>query len=299
MTTAEQHQHRTGLILVAMAALAWSSAGLFTRAINADLLTLLFWRGLFSGSAIFILFFMIERGKALAILRGLRWPAFAVAGLSAMGMITGIGALRYTTIADAMVIYATVPFVTAGIAYLVIGERPTISTMVASAIALAGVAVMLWGTETGGLFGKLLAFLMTLCMASFTVIMRRHREVAMLPAMGASAWICSALCWFFAAPLSVTVNDFALIALFGIVQNAAGLALYTFGSRRIPAAEATLLAALEVPLAPVWVWLIIGEVPAMQTLIGGGVVMAALFGHIALEFRGKTREDPQPFQAAP
>lgn len=299
MTANEQQQHRTGLILVAMAAFAWSSAGIFTRVIGTDLLTLLFWRGLFAGTAIFILFLLIERRKALAILLGLRWPAFAVAGLSAMGMITGIGALRYTSIADAMVIYATVPFVTAGIAYVFIGERPTLSTMVASGIALAGVAIMLWGAETGGLFGKLLAFLMTLCMASFTTIMRRHREVAMLPAMGASAWICSALCWFFAVPFSVTAGDFALIALFGIMQNAAGLALYTFGSRRVPAAEATLLAALEVPISPVWVWLLLGEIPALQTLIGGGLVMAALFGHVALELRGKTREDPQPFQVGP
>jgi len=300
MTTAEQRHHRIGLTLVALAALAWSSAGIFTRVIGADLMTMLFWRGLFSGSAIFALFFFIERGGALAILKGLRWPAFAVAGLSAMGMITGIGALRYTSIADAMVIYATVPFMTAGIAYLFIGERPTSSTMVASVAALAGVVIMLWGSELGGsLFGKLLAFLMTLSMASFTTIMRRHRDVAMLPAMGASAWICSSLCWSFAAPLSVSAQDFVLIAMFGVLQNAAGLALYTFGSRRIPAAEATLLAALEVPLNPIWVWLLLGEVPALQTLIGGSVVMVALFGHIAMEFRGKPEDDPQPFQAAP
>jgi drug/metabolite transporter (DMT)-like permease len=234
------------------------------------------------------------------ILKQLGWPALAVALLSAMGMVTGIGALRYTSVADAMVIYATVPFMTAGLAFLFIGEKPTVSTLVASAVALAGVGIMLWGAELGGsMFGKLLAVLMALSMAAFTTIMRRHREVPMLPAMAASAWICSGLCWFFAAPLSVTLDDFALIALFGIAQNAAGLALYTFGSRRIPAAEATLLAALEVPLNPVWVWLFIGEVPAVQTLIGGGVVMAALFGHIAMEFRGRPEDDPQPFQAAP
>ena len=46
MTAAEQKNHRLGLALVALAALAWSSSGLFTRLISADLMTMLFWRGL-------------------------------------------------------------------------------------------------------------------------------------------------------------------------------------------------------------------------------------------------------------
>ena len=68
--------------------------------------------------------------------------------------------------------------------------------------------------------------------------------------------------------------------------NAAGLVLFTLGSKRIPASEAALLAALEVPLAPFWVWLLLGEEPAAATLIGGSIVLAALFAHIVFEVRG-------------
>lgn len=300
MTAAEQQQHRLGLALVAMAALAWSSSGLFIRLITADLMTVLFWRGIFSGSAIMLLFLIIERRKAFAILRGLRWPALAVAMFAATSMVTGIGSLRYTSIADAMVIYATVPFVTAGIAYLFIGEKPARSTLVASVVALAGVGIMLWGsTWDGSLFGKALAMTMTLCMAGFTTVMRRHRDVAMLPAMGAAAWLCAAFTWSLAQPLNISVRDFGLIAMFGVLQNAAGLALYTFGSRRVPAAEATLIAALEVPLTPFWVWLLLDEIPAPQALVGGAVVFAALFSHILMQFRSNVQSDPQPFQAGP
>jgi drug/metabolite transporter (DMT)-like permease len=300
MTAAERSQHRLGLALVAVAALAWSSAGFFTRVISADLMTMLFWRGILSGSAVFALFFLMERSKSPAILARLRWPALAVAVLSATGMITGIGSMRFTGVADAMVIYATVPFMTAGLAYLFIGERPTVATMLASAAALAGVGIMLTGAEWGGsLFGKFLAVLMTLSMAGFTVVMRRHREVPMLPAMGASAWLAAFFCFWFAAPLAVTAGDFGLIVLFGVFQNAAGLAFYVFGSKRVPAAEATLIAALEVPLTPFWVWLLLAEVPAAATLAGGTVVLIALFGHILMEFRGNPRADPEPFQAGP
>jgi drug/metabolite transporter (DMT)-like permease len=293
-----QNQHRFGLLLTAMAALAWSSSGIFTRAVSADLMTLLFVRGLFSGSAVFLCFLFIERRNALPALQKLGWPSLAVAMLSAGGMITGVGALRYGSVADAMVIYATVPFITAGLAYVTIGERTSRSTIIASGVAVVGVLIMLLGGGFGGsMLGKGLALLMTCCMASFSVLLRRNRDVPMLPAMSASGFLCSAFCFWFASPLSVTGHDLALISGFGILQNAAGLIFYTLGSRKIPAAEATLLAALEVPLTPLWVWIIIGEEPGNYTLLGGLVVMAALFGHILNELRGRTAPEHEGFEA--
>lgn len=300
MTAEDAIQHRKGLVLVGLAALAWSTSGMFIRSIGADLMTMLFWRGLFSGAAVMIIFLLIERRRAWSILKSLRWPALLVAVLSASGMITGIGSMRYTTIAESMVIYATVPFMTAGLAYAFIGEKPSRSTLVASAVALAGVFVMLWGAQWGGsMIGKGLAVLMTLSMAGFTTVMRRHREVAMLPAMAASAWLCSFTCFWFADPASASLRDLGLMAMFGVMQNATGLALYTFGSKRIPAAEATLMAALEVPLTPLWVFVLFAETPAPQALLGGVIVLVALFGHILMEFRRNPDDDPEPYQASP
>ncbi|CAN5451115.1 EamA family transporter [soil metagenome] len=286
MTDAEHRQHRAGLAMIAGAALAWSTAGIFVRLIGADLMTMLFWRGLFSGTAVFILYLILERGRPLRIAPLLRWPVLAVAVSSASGMFGGIGAIRHASVADVMVIYATVPFITAGVAWLTIGERPSRNTMIASALALAGVLIMLQGSGfEGSPIGKVLALIMTLGMVSMTIIMRRHRDVPMLPAMGASAWLCAFAAFWFAQPLAIAGDDFILCALFGICQNGLGLALYAVGSRRIPAAEATLIAALEVPLTPFWVWFFLSETPVGTTLVGGAVVLAALFGHMALELR--------------
>ena len=293
-----QQQHRVGLVIVGMAPLAWSLSGLFTRAISADLMAMLFWRGLFAGTTVFAAFFFIERSSAWTSLQKLRWPALAVAVLSACGMITGIGALRYGSVADAMVIYATVPFITAGLAYATIGEKPSRSTMIAAAVAMVGVLIMLVGSgfSGGSMLGKVLALLMTLCMASFSVLLRRNRDVPMLPAMAASAFLCSFICFWFAGSLSVTTHDIILIGLFGVLQNGAGIIFYTLGSRLVPAAEATLIAALEVPLTPLWVWLVMGESPSGPTLLGGIVVMAALFGHIYNELRGRSEVEHEGFE---
>jgi drug/metabolite transporter (DMT)-like permease len=287
LTLAEQKQHRVGVAYVALSALAWSSSGIFVRLIHADLMTILFCRGIVSGCGVFALFLYIERRRAFRIIGSMRGPSLAATLFSTAAMISGIGSIYYTSVADAMVIYATVPFVTAGVAYVFIKERPSVTTMVASSVALLGVIVMLTGESGGGgsWLGKGLAAIMTLMVAGLAVVMRQHRNVPMLPAMAASAWLCSFVTFWFASPGSVSAGDIGLIIAFGLVQNAMGLSLYTFGSRLIPAADASLLTALEVPLTPLWVWIFLKETPSAATMIGGPIVLFALFGHILLEVR--------------
>jgi drug/metabolite transporter (DMT)-like permease len=78
-----------------------------------------------------------------------------------------------------------------------------------------------------------------------------------------------------------------MLALFGITQSALGLVLFSMGSRMIPATEATLLTALDVPLAPLWVWLAFGEWPTPFTIVGGVIVLTAVGGHIWHEMRSQ------------
>ena len=68
----------------------------------------------------------------------------------------------------------------------------------------------------------------------------------------------------------------------------AGLVLYTIGSKTVPAAELTLLSLAEVVLAPLWVWLAIGEVPTHYTMIGGAILLLAIAGNALLGARQKT-----------
>jgi drug/metabolite transporter (DMT)-like permease len=59
----------------------------------------------------------------------------------------------------------------------------------------------------------------------------------------------------------------------GAITLSGGMVLYTLGSRVMPAAELALLSLLEVMLAPVWVWIFLGETASVNTFVGGAVIL--------------------------
>ncbi len=281
MVADDRDQHRLGILLTTASAVAYSTAGFFTRLIHLDVWTLLFWRGIFAG--LFIAFFMVwqNRRDTLAGVRAIGGPGLVAASLSTLATIFFINAFRRTSVADVTVIWATAPFVTAALGWLWIGQKESWMTFLASAAALLGVIVMVGGAVTEGhLVGDLLALGMTLCMAIMMIIIRKHRETPMLPAACLSAFLSSLVVWPLASPGTVGPRNVAYLMLFGTTQFGLGLLLLTLGTRLISATESALVSALETPLAPVWVWLAFNEVPSLATFTGGAIVMAAVSAHI-------------------
>jgi drug/metabolite transporter (DMT)-like permease len=75
--------------------------------------------------------------------------------------------------------------------------------------------------------------------------------------------------------------------MFGFFQVALGLTLFVLGSRLLPSGQATLIATLETPLMPFWVWLAFHETPAPRSLVGGALVMAAVIADIVGDARAQ------------
>jgi drug/metabolite transporter (DMT)-like permease len=192
-----QSRRYLGWVLVSLSAVAWSTAGFFTRLIQEDVWTMLFWRGVFGGLAFLVMTAVHHRGKVLEAYGNLGSAGLLLALISRVGMVTFIGSLMLTTVADVYVIYATVPFVTAGVAWLTLRERASWSVLAASLFAIIGVAVMLAGARFGGsLLGQLVAFLMTITMAFMAVILRWRRDIAVMPALGLSGWIAACVAFW-------------------------------------------------------------------------------------------------------
>jgi len=274
-------RHAQGVVLIILSAIAFSSAGFFTRLIHLDAWTMLFWRGLFAGLMILCVIALQQRRSTIAAIRAIGRLGFAAALCSTAATILYLNALRRTSVADVAMIFAAAPFLTAALGWLFLGITAAWTTLAASLVALFGITIMVSGAATEGyLIGDLLAFAMNVCMAIMLLIIRHQQHIRMLPAACLSALLCPLLVWPFAAPLAIGAQDLFYLFLFGTAQFGLGLLFLTLGGRLISATENALITTVEAPMAIAWVWLCFDETPATTSLVGGTIVMAAVAAHV-------------------
>lgn len=277
-----QSKNHLGFALVTASAVAWSMGGLFTRLIRLDGWTMLAWRGIFGAVGLAAVILAMRQRGVWRAFRNMGWLGWLFVVQSAAGMIFYITALSHATVANVAVIYATAPFLAAGLGWLVMREKPTASSIVASLVALAGVVLMVGFGGRGSVLGDALALGMTFSMAATMVVARGFRDIPIMPVACMSSVLSGLICWPFGHPLSVSGHDLLLLALFGVVNFAVGLPLFTLGARLLPAIETALIGAVDAPLAPLWVWLVFKETPGASTIIGGAIVFVAVAIHLVL-----------------
>ncbi len=264
----------TGAALVIMSAVAFSTAGIFTKAVAADAWSVIFWRGV--SAVAFTLVFLVTRSGLRRELRCFRTPAVIATLLMASGTAAFIPAFKLTSVANVSVIWATSPFVAAFLAWVFIREVPAARTLACSVLALIGVLITVRGSfVAGGVTGDLLALWMTLMMAGTMVIYRAYPDTPTKLPAALSALILLPVAMTYAAPTQVVGPEIGILAAFGLVFAAASV-LLAKGSSRVPSAKAALLSVIETPLAPIWAFLILAEMPSVPTLVGGSTVMVAV-----------------------
>jgi drug/metabolite transporter (DMT)-like permease len=277
--------NRRGVLLVTASAVAWSAGGLFTRLLTLDNWTMSAWRGLFGAFGIAVILLAQREFGGWRALRFMGWPGWLFVLQSAVGMIFYLAALRHTTVANVAVIYATTPLLGAALSWVFLRERPARTAVFGTVLALVGVAIMVGFAGVGGLLGDLFALGMTLSMAVATVVARNFRTIPILETACLSSLLSGLICWPLGTPLAVSGHEIGILALFGIVNFAIGLPLFTLGARLLPVIETSLIGSLDAPLAPLWVWLAFNETPGPATLIGGAIVFVAVGVHLVAASR--------------
>jgi len=282
-------RHRTGVALIIAAAIAWSTAPFFTRLLHFDSWTILFWRGLFGGGFIALFLVVSQDWSGARSLVTMKANGWLVACLSTLGMVSFIPSLQLTSVANVAIIVAVQPFAAAGIAWLWLREAVSAHTLLASVVALGGIVIIVSGAGGASDYrGIVLACVMVLSISLMTVVIRRHRETSMVAAVGMSNFVASLISLPFAQHvIAIGQNDLVILALFGVLQVGMGLTLFTLGSRYLPSGQASLIATLETPLMPFWVWLAFDEVPNLRALVGGALVMGAVVLDIMADNRAR------------
>ena len=282
-----------GVVLVLMAGVFWSTMGLGIRLMEAaNVWQILFYRSCALATFLFILITFRSGYKPIATIQK-AGPAGVIGGMGlVLAFAGGIYAIQTTTVANAMFLFAAAPFLAAVLGWIILRESVRKATWVAMVFAMTGIVIMvLHGIAVGRMGGNLSAIASATGFAIFTIALRWGKLEDMLPAVflaGIFATLVSAtVCQFGGYGLDIPANDIAIAVSMGVFQVGLGLSVYTIGSKVVPAAELALLSMTEVLLGPLWVWLFVGEIVSLSTLVGGSILMLAIAGNAISGLRRK------------
>ena len=274
-----------GVLFVFLAGILWSTVGIGIRLMESAVVwQILFYRSISLSVFLFIILYWSKKENPflLAYRSGL---AGLVGGLALVAAYTGgVYSIQQTSVANAMLLFATAPFFAAILGKLVLGESVRKTTWIAIAIAILGVFVMVLDKVGAfSLLGNFAALGSAIGFAIFTITLRWGRAGEMMPAVFISGLlaipIMAVVCFKLGIAIEISNHDRLLALGMGVFQVGLGLVLYTIGSKSIAAAELVLLSLAEVILGPFWVWLFLEETASKFTLVGGSILVLAIAGN--------------------
>ena len=285
----QNSDHLKGILLTTAGVIILSPDAILMRLLNADTWTILFWRGItFSTGITLLMLLMYRRGTIQQFIK-IGKPGVIIGIIFSLSTLCFTVAIQNTSISNTLVIISTSPMFGALFSWIFLKEKIKIITWVAMVIIFVATATIMYNSfASGGLVGDISAFGTSIFMATTFTIMRRYKEVNMVPAMAISGIAATLM----AIPLIIastssfllTANAIPYLIATGILVHIA-FALITLGPRYMPAPEVGLIMPLETVLGSYLGWLFLKEQPSELTLIGGILVIATLIIHTSLSLK--------------
>lgn len=280
-------QRASGLVMVLLSAILWSTAGIFVRQLDMNTWAMVAWRSLFAFVSLGLLLAVCGYLRHFSFRRDLGLPGFITAVVMASSMFCYVAALKLTSVAGVMTVYATIPFFAMGLGWLMLREKITKRALLSTAVSLTGVILMATSAEgTADILGNLLALAMTVGFAA-SIVMSGKWPGMNLPAVTALACaFCGSFC-FIMMPRGLPLpglRDMGWLLVFAVATQSLSYLLFMIGSRYVATAEASLIAQVDIVLGPCWVWLFFSELPSRYTLLGGSITFIAVTLYLASEY---------------
>ncbi len=268
---------RKGVLLVAAAALLWSTGGIGIKAVAEPALKVAFYRSFFAAIAL-----MLFLPRNLWATR--RWTstaAFVGSIISyAACLTTFVVATKWTTAANAIFLqYAGAIWVLL-LSPIVVHEPMRARDAVAIAVALAGMALFFVGRfETRGMAGNAMALLSSVFFAALILSLRREQRASQATVTWGNMLTALSVLPLISTDLRLTTPSLTILIFLGAIQIALAYFLFTKGLAYVTATQASLTGMLEPVSNPIWVFLFLGERPSAFALAGGAIVLAAIGWH--------------------
>jgi DME family drug/metabolite transporter len=267
---------RKGILLIAGAALLWSTGGIGIKAVADSALKVTFYRSLFAAIAL-----MIVLGRAVWRRQWTSTPVFIGAVFCyAACLTTFVIATKWTTAANAIFLqYAGVVWVLL-LSPVVLREPMRARDAIAVAVAFCGMALFFVGRfEARGMAGNAMALLSSVFFAALILTLRRENRAAQAAVTWGNVLCAAAMLPMVAGDLALTPKSLAVLAFLGLFQISAAYVLFVRGLASVTATQASLTGMLEPVANPIWVFLFLGERPSVYAVAGGAVVLAAIAWH--------------------
>jgi len=278
--------HLRGTFMMVFGVLVLSPDTLLIYLVDADSWTIVFWRGVLVALTIFAAMTVHYRRDVIRRFTDIGREGMISAALFGITSITFVTSVTLTTAANTLVIVASAPLFAAIFSRIFLREWVPMRTWAASAVGLFAMVIIFSGSLGGGaLAGDILALVTTICLAANFIVIRVHKEVSMVPAAAMGGIVCALVALPFASPASIHPGDILPMIIMGTIVLPFPLVMITVAPKLIPAPEVGLIMLLETALGPLWVWLVVGQRASVETLVGGGVILATLVVHNILAFR--------------
>lgn len=287
---ARPFERKKGLSIAAFGGLALSFDIPMVRLTNGEM-----WSVQFLRSTIMVLVTMLiwltaryAFNRKIMLIPGM--AGLAVTGLYGISTLLFFYSVYATSTANLVFILAFNPMFAALFGWLMLGERPKPVTFLAMAVMAIGVFIIVEDGLSGGHFlGDLAALGAAAIMALAITISRASGKemgyAALLsgavPALVAGIIVCSGN--------GVVTESPGWIVLNGSILMPAAFFCLALAPTFISGTHVAMFYLLETILAPIWVWMIFKEVPSEQTLVGGGILLAALIAHSIWELNEDRR----------
>jgi drug/metabolite transporter (DMT)-like permease len=288
-----------GVPLAIAGVLVLSPDALIIRLVDESPWVVLFWRGVFTTLSLTVVVAWMSRGHIADAFRRVLPLGFGVAALWSVAQVCFVGAVSTTDATNALVIFGSAPLFAAIFSRAFLGEHIPGRTWVAIACVFVGVGLVFAGTgPTPALVGDVIALVGSLCSAGAMTLVRRRRDVSMIP----SALMASAVVALVASSQGSAIpssSDLALLIIQGCVVGAGAMALLVTALRYMPAPEVSLISRGELLLGPLWLWVVLGEVPTPATIVSGVIIGVTLTVHTILGIRADREASRRRGQLAP
>jgi drug/metabolite transporter (DMT)-like permease len=256
--------------MLLLAAVLWSLAGIFIKFLPLPPLTIVFYRSFFAA-----LFFASFVRKSSAVPR----VALLVASFAYTAAISAfVSANKITTAANAIALQYTAPMFVFVIVHFLFGEKITGASWISLALGMLGIGVICAGSagQPDGA-GVMIALLSGLLFSIYMVSLRFLKDFN----PGTLTFLNNVVCCLILLPLvgselSLPLKEGWIVAMMGVVQLGIPYWLFSKGLEQISVQEASLIVLVEPVLNPLWVALIVGELPSSATLIGGICIVGSL-----------------------